>query len=144
MKHEPWKFWSLKTTFLIYAKLFPYRITNHRRPFSNFYWGGSIHRLTREINLPVIALHLCDSKFSRLPTKTAAIDTCRQAAAIFRLVNVQDVLNHEDCGWEWVRMVEWDGHFSIRPVQPGKVVQFFQNVPDCLANSSAKCKNKNE
>ena len=27
MKHEPRKFWSAKTTFFIYAKLFPYTIS---------------------------------------------------------------------------------------------------------------------
>ena len=37
--------------------------------------------------------------------------------------------------WKWVGMVEWNGHFSIRPVQPGKVVHlkrrisFFETFP---------------
>ena len=49
MKHEPWKFWSAETIFSIYAKLFPYMISDndHRRPFSDFTKGRgwSVHRL---------------------------------------------------------------------------------------------------
>ena len=49
MKHEPWKFWSAETIFLIYAKLFPYKITNgeSQTPLVRFLLsgGGSVHRL---------------------------------------------------------------------------------------------------
>ena len=49
MKHEPQKFWSAETIFFIYAKLFPYKITNgeSQTPLVRVLLrgGGSVHGL---------------------------------------------------------------------------------------------------
>ena len=101
-----------------------------------FFFANATNKFTK--HLPVIALHSCDSKFSRLSQKLwqkLQRYTLAGGAAIFRVVSIKDVPNREDWAWEWVGMVQWNGHFSIRPVRPGKEdhlkrwTSFFETFP---------------
>lgn len=58
-----------------------------------------------------------------------------EAANFCQMVNTQEVPNREELGMRMVGIVEWNGHFPIRPAQAAKVVylerwtSFFETFP---------------
>ena len=106
MKHEPRKFWSAETIFLIYAKLFPYKITNgeSQTPLVRFLLrgGGSVHRLELQGHVlnhhEVHKLMSCVTTFKCISNQCVSKLSCHFIFSNFILLAQLFYLQHVPCG----------------------------------------------